>query len=169
VAVNVDTFRNFTKAYVTWVRSDATLVSLTGYTGEAEGDVNSIFAWSGDEELDYPCLPVQVVSLEPEPRLEIDTMFKAEVRAMCFALDRSTSLAIASQFHVLASQNITTYADASFESDGIKTKSIHSWGIYQRLRSLESYYSKAGEVTIPSRPNVFRTDILLDIGFITTT
>lgn len=125
--------KRFTKALTTWLSTDATLITLTGHSAAA-GE-NRIYVIQGTDLLHRDSLLIDPFDVDPwHPN--VDYIFVSLVRLYSYASTRVAALDIIGAAQVLCSQNETTKADASFESDHIKTRAIRPFGINMMGRAM---------------------------------
>ena len=127
-------YRYFAEALATWLRNNATLATLTGYTPTTL----TILMYDTEEELPETCLGFAVLRCQPM-HAEVDLgLYEAEVLLVARAPERSAALDIMGAAEGLAAQNATTRADAEFHDTHVTTQGIQWKGARDRFAAKES-------------------------------
>lgn len=145
-----DIFNRFCKSLQAWAAADASLVSLTGHSVSDQ----RIIVQSGDDLVGIPCLLLDLESLElflPDN----DELWQCTIRCSALSSTRVAALNIVNAVYTLASQNTSTYKDASFAANGITTKSISPFEMDRHGQAgftIESIrHTERSDITIPER------------------
>ena len=113
--------KNFAAALITWLRSDATLVTLVGSTN------TNICVASIDVNVPIPNLLVTIAATTP--MYEIDRLFESSIMLNANATDRVTAMNIigrAQEFASSSSSATMNTISAAFSGTGVQTMRIQS-------------------------------------------
>lgn len=125
MALGLTAIARFGKALQSWVASDATIVSLTGHV---PGSDERIVIRRGDDVVNVPCLLLSLVRTVPFLP-DVDGVVLSRVEAVAIGTSRVEALRIMGALHKYAKPDRSTYADAGFSTDNVRTRSITGYMI----------------------------------------
>ena len=114
-------YKSFLNAFVTWLRSNATLLALVDSTSSRIAIETALY------EFEIPCLTIESAFSRPLSEDSDTGLYVTELTCAAYAETRADALVIIGQVEEMAKQGSNMF-DASFSDAKIKTESLRSLG-----------------------------------------